>query len=194
MAAASSFPLWLPFLAMILLAVLVFGDFRARTCILAMGLCIGVSDGVAVNLLKDAVGRPRPAQSQDGVRCIDLAKASPRFLALGKPLAVELSHAGIQPLRGASFPSGHASNNFALATVLAVFYRRWGWIAFLPASLVAYSRCYVGSHWPSDVVISALLGAGISLLVLAAIGWMWEHFGSRFAPTWHRRQPSLFAQ
>ena len=55
---------------------------------------------------------------------------------------------------------------FALATVVALFHRRWGIAAFALAALVAWSRIYVGAHWPSDVPpsigIGILLGWGVS--------------------------------
>ena len=72
---------------------------------------------------------------------------------------------------GRSFPSSHVVNNFCAAVVLSFFYRRWGWLYFLPAAVVAYSRIYVGAHWPSDVFISVWLAVGVALLLLAGLQW-----------------------
>jgi len=52
-------------------------------------------------------------------------------------------------VRGGSFPSGHAANNFAIATVLALFYR-FGWLYFFAAVFVSYSQVCVGSHYSFD--------------------------------------------
>ena len=49
------------------------------------------------------------------------------------PLREDYSVARIRPPRGNSFPSAHAANNFAVAAVCAAFFRRWGWLLFLPA-------------------------------------------------------------
>lgn len=193
MAVASSWDFWWPFLLAGGLVVLIFGGWHARRMVLLAGIAVGVTDGVVVDSIKGMVSRPRPHEVLAGVRTLDLAKAKPRLLALGKPLREEYSQRGIQASRGNSFPSGHAANNFALATVVAVFYRRWGWLAFLPASLVAYSRIYVGSHWPLDVLVSCFLGAGISTLVMAAAETCWRRWGRRLLPDLHAKHPSLIA-
>lgn len=194
MAVASSWDFWWPFLVVGGLAILVFGGFRARMMLLAVGLSIGITDGVVVDSLKTLVGRPRPHEELVGARTLDLAKAKPRFLALGRPLKEEYSHPGIRPPHGNSFPSGHASNNFAMATVVAVFYRRWGWLAFLPAAVVAYSRIYVGSHWPADVLVSCFLGAGIAFFVVAGLDAAWRRWGGRWFPSWRADHPSLLGR
>lgn len=61
-----------------------------------------------------------------------------------------------------SFPSGHATVAFACATVLALAVPRLRWWLFGLAALIAWSRVYVGVHYPLDVLAGALLGAGIA--------------------------------
>jgi undecaprenyl-diphosphatase len=191
MATASSWDFWWPMAVIGGLALLVFGGWRARTFLVVAGISIGVTDGLVVDSMKNLIGRPRPHEVLEGVRQLDLAKAKPRILALGMPLKEHYSEARVHPPGGNSFPSGHAANNFALATVATVFFRRWGWLAFLPATLVSYSRIYVGSHWPLDVVVSCLIGAGISLIVMALLEWAWKTCGSRFLPGLWNRHPHL---
>ncbi|GAB4452412.1 MAG: hypothetical protein Kow0031_34840 [Anaerolineae bacterium] len=62
-----------------------------------------------------------------------------------------------------SFPSGHAAVAFGAAVALALSVRRWqvGVPAITLAALVAYSRLYLGHHYPTDVVAGALLGASL---------------------------------
>jgi len=193
MAVMSSFDFWWPFLVAGGVVAALFGGFRMRAMLLTAGLAIAMTDAVAVRMLKDAVGRPRPHEVLEGVRTLDLAFARPRFLALAMPLREDYSVARIRPPRGNSFPSAHAANNFAVAAVCAAFFRRWGWLLLLPAVLVAYSRVYVGSHWPLDVLVSSLLGLGIGLLVVAAIETLWRRWGGRCTPAWHAKHPSLLA-
>jgi undecaprenyl-diphosphatase len=193
MAVMSSFDFWWPFLVAVGVVAALFGGFRMRAMLLTAGLAIAMTDAVAVRMLKDAVGRPRPHEVLEGVHTLDLALARPRFLALAMPLREDYSVARIRPQRGNSFPSAHAANNFAVAAVCAAFFRRWGWLLFVPAMLVAYSRVYVGSHWPLDVLVSSLLGLGIGLLVVAAVEALWRRWGGRCTPAWHAKHPSLLA-
>ena len=67
-----------------------------------------------------------------------------------------------------SFPSGHATVSFACATVLALAVPRLAWPLFALAALVAFSRVYVGVHYPADVLAGAILGVGLGILVRVA--------------------------
>jgi undecaprenyl-diphosphatase len=193
MAAASNFDAWWPFLLVAALALVIWGDFRMRAMVLAIGLAISVNDGLVMNTLKHHVGRPRPHDAMAGVRTLDLAKAKPRVLALGRPLVVEISPERILSEGGNSFPSAHSSNNFAVAAVCFAFYRRRGWLMFFPALLVAYSRIYVGAHWPLDVLVSCLIGAGIGFLTAAALEAAWKYWGGQVFVRKYQVQPSLLS-
>lgn len=58
-----------------------------------------------------------------------------------------------------SFPSGHTSDNFAMAAVVSEYYgKKWGLPLYAFAGLVGVSRIEKGRHWPSDIVAGATLG------------------------------------
>lgn len=191
MATVSSFDFWIPILCALIAGIAIRGGFKARAMIVVAVIVVGMSDGIAVNNLKHAVNRPRPTQLQS-VRVVDLKKAKPRFLALFKPPLVQASHPESGPIKdGRSFPSGHTTDNFAAAIVLTLFYPRRGWLYFFPAALIGYSRIYTGSHWPSDVIASAFLGAGLGLLGVLSIECLWQRYGIRIAPNLFAKYPSL---
>ena len=94
--------------------------------------------------LKQGIGRERP----------NVAYPEPRPL-------VHAPHDG-------SFPSGHATVSFACATVLSFYAPRAAPAFYLLAAAIAWSRVYVGVHYPLDVLGGAALGLGIAI----ALRWL----------------------
>jgi membrane-associated phospholipid phosphatase len=73
-----------------------------------------------------------------------------------------------------SFPSGHVSSAFALATSVSIVCPKWYVIApsFLWAGAVGYSRMDLGVHYPSDVLAGAIIGSGSALLSYKLNRWI----------------------
>jgi undecaprenyl-diphosphatase len=69
-----------------------------------------------------------------------------------------------------SFPSGHATVAFASATVLALAVPRLRWPLYGLAVLIAWSRVYVGVHYPGDVLAGAVLGVAIAIALRMLAG------------------------
>jgi membrane-associated phospholipid phosphatase len=65
-----------------------------------------------------------------------------------------------------SMPSGHTASAFNIATSLTLFYPKWyvAVPAYTWASGIAYSRMYLGVHYPSDIIAGAILGSGTAWL------------------------------
>ncbi|MBN2565943.1 MAG: phosphatase PAP2 family protein, partial [Candidatus Eisenbacteria bacterium] len=80
-----------------------------------------------------------------------------------------------------SFPSAHASNSFAMATVASWGYRRLAVLFYIVAALVAYSRIYVGLHYPLDSLAGALLGVLVGRLSIWAVVRVCSAWSSRRA-------------
>ena len=189
----SSLDFWFPFLVLAGLLVASCGGFRARAMLACLLLSIGIMEGGIINPLKKTIGRQRPVDSLVEARSVRLEAARPQFLSLAEPLDIQPGDPFDPPQVGKSLPSGHTSNMFCFATVLAVFYRWRGALFFLPATLVALSRVATGSHWPSDIVLSAAGSIAVTLMLLAAYGWLWRNLAPRVAPALAARHPSLLA-
>ena len=73
-----------------------------------------------------------------------------------------------------SFPSGHTSDAFSLATSVTLAYPKWYVITptFIWAGTVGYSRMDLGVHYPSDVLMGAITGAGSAFLCYKAQRWL----------------------
>ncbi|MBL9147040.1 MAG: phosphatase PAP2 family protein [Verrucomicrobiaceae bacterium] len=165
----SAIDVWLPFLVLLLTFIAWRGGRRERLMLLALALALGLSDGVVGNGLKKTFDRVRPRDQMSGVMMRDLAKVKPRVLALFKAPEIKISKVKKVPETGNSLPSNHTINLFAAATVIGLFFRRWALPMYLLAAAVAYSRVYVGAHWPSDIPPSAALGLSIGWLVVALL-------------------------
>lgn len=103
--------------------------------------------------LKVLIARPRPCHELDGIRL--LVRCSPSF----------------------SLPSGHATTSFAFTLPLFLLTRPFlpiGWriLPLVIAAAVAFSRPYVGVHYPSDVVAGALLGGGVAWMMCWGYRWI----------------------
>tara|TARA_B100001146_G_C16154655_1_gene422800 strand:+ start:329 stop:937 length:609 start_codon:yes stop_codon:yes gene_type:complete len=65
-----------------------------------------------------------------------------------------------------SFPSNHAANSFAAATVLSYFYERFKIVSYSLAFLIALSRIYVGVHYPGDILAGGIVGYSLAWIML----------------------------
>jgi membrane-associated phospholipid phosphatase len=81
---------------------------------------------------------------------------------------------------GRSFPSGHTSQAFFMATLMAGHFHASAWVAFLLyaiALLVGITRMYVGAHYPRDVLAGAILGSAWGLLGVLVDGYVLNIIG-----------------
>jgi membrane-associated phospholipid phosphatase len=80
-----------------------------------------------------------------------------------------------------SFPSGHASQAFSTATAVFIAWPKWyvGLPAFGWATVVGYSRMYLGVHYPTDVLAGAVVGAGSAWLTYKGNQWIMRRKAAR---------------
>jgi len=130
--------------ATVLLWMIIRGDRSVRLAAILLIITIIISDQLSSSVIKYWLLRERPCRILHNVRLL---------VSCGS---------------GYSFPSSHAVNNFAGALVLAFFLSRAKWWFLGFASIVAFSRVYVGVHYPSDVIGGSIIGlmCGASVLVI----------------------------
>jgi len=64
-----------------------------------------------------------------------------------------------------SFPSGHATFFFALATAVFLYDKKWGLWLYAAASIISISRVVAGVHYPSDIIAGALIGSAVAYVM-----------------------------
>lgn len=84
-----------------------------------------------------------------------------------------------------SFPSEHATAAFAMAAGIALYRRRLGALLIALAAATAFSRVFVGIHYPADVAAGAAIGAlaaGAVWSIRGAFGWLDRNIVIRLVP------------
>lgn len=117
-----------------------------------MGITLAITDQFSSSFLKDVVGRIRPCHTLAEVRLLTDCNTS------------------------YSFPSTHAVNIFAGAFFLAKPLKKFSIFFYAIACLVAYSRVYIGIHYPFDALGGAALGLLIAWPLRQLNGWVVENF------------------
>lgn len=123
-------------LAIAWVLLMVFGGRKGRITGLVLAVTLVITDQVSSHVIKPLIQRERPCVALSDVRLLAGVKTS------------------------WSFPSSHAANIFGSATVLSQAYKRLAVAWFVVAAAVAYSRVYIGVHYPLDVICGASLGLG----------------------------------
>ncbi|MBA3261085.1 MAG: phosphatase PAP2 family protein, partial [Thermoleophilaceae bacterium] len=131
-------------LFLVLLAALFFarGKWRSRNArhgVVAAGFSALLALGVA-QLVASLWDRPRPYEAHPGE-----------------------AHLLLPPSPDPSFPSDHAAGAYAIAVAILLRHRKAGVVALILATLVAVARVALGTHYPTDVLGGAALGAVAAL-------------------------------
>jgi undecaprenyl-diphosphatase len=164
--------------------------FKGRAFIFCLVVTLLISEQALVRPLKSVVDRRRPKQVQT-VRMVQLEQTNPEFLTLFRKPTIRYSDQTDHGKSGPSFPSGHVTDNMIIGTMCALFFRRWGWLYFILTAAIAWSRMYLGAHWPSDVIATAFMAGAVALLMMALLEMLWRWAARRWTPRLYARHPRL---
>lgn len=137
--------IWIPFYAVLIFFMIWKRRKYWWITILSIAIMILLSDQGA-DLIKDSVQRFRPTHTPSIENQVHVLTAPDGRVYRGGNYG---------------FVSSHASNSFAVAVFVSLFFvRRWLTIVmFLWALIICYSRIYLGVHYPLDIICGATLGA-----------------------------------
>jgi len=143
---------WFIFYVLIWLYLVFKGGRTGRVSAFLVLLLILLSDQVSDNIIKPFFARVRPCHTLPGAHL--LINCSEAF----------------------SFPSNHAVNNFAAATLFSHFYPGMKGFLFTGAAIMALSRVMCGVHYTFDIIGGAVIGMIFAFIVI----WLWTYIEGLF--------------
>lgn len=136
--------IWVIPILLLVLGLIFKGGKRGKIAAVLLLIAVTATDVIAGQMIKPLVGRLRPSHAMTESLNLLVAKGG-KF----------------------SFVSNHAANMFCAATVLTYFYSKWKNLLYTLAAVVAFSRVYVGVHYPGDIVFGGLFGYGMAWLAIS---------------------------
>lgn len=139
-----------------LVFILLWDDEKRWRTAMAFLLTMAIA-GLTLHAAKWAIPRDRPIKRFERI--------APDSVAVNAPF---------KRLYHRSFPSGHSQAAFTAAAFFALAYRRRRAALYGMAAAIAFSRVYIGVHFPADIVVGSLLGWGMAWVVWRAWarGWV----------------------
>lgn len=114
----------------------------ALQVIVSIAITVAITDFVSYKIFKSVFDRDRPHTTELGA-------------------VVKVPYAPTSK----SFPSNHALNTFAVANILAFYWPAGSLFFWIFAFLMAYSRVYVGVHYPLDIIAGMIIGIFLAVVI-----------------------------
>jgi len=150
---------WIPFY--LLLIVWMVKTFKKNSIIYILGIlaAVGLADFIISGMMKPFFERYRPSRDPELEGLVHIVRG----------------HTGGRY----GFASSHAGTAFALATFIYLLFKdRFKWIIwiFAWASLMAYTRVYIGVHYPGDIIVGGAIGAILGFCFFKLSSWVRSNY------------------
>ena len=142
---------WIPLYALIIFFIFRQFKWQGLWVLLGVAVLITITDQLTSSIMKPFFERLRPCHDETIKHLVH------NYMRCG----------GLY-----SFVSGHSANSFAIATFVFLLFKKrypvFGWL-FLWATIVAYTRVYLGVHFPGDIIVGGAIGAGLGWVIYLAL-------------------------
>ncbi len=139
--------IWIPFYVFLLFMIIKKYGKKSIILIITIALLVTLTDQLSVHLFKDVFKRYRPSHNIDIANLVHI---------------VSNYKGGMY-----GFVSSHAASSFGIAAIISLFLKKKNITItlFVWATIVSYSRIYLGVHYPADVICGGLLGVFIAFVL-----------------------------